>query len=105
MTRTCGRGAGVLDLASNEHGDDAEPLADEWCGAGQHQWKVPIVGDVHLECAGCRVTTRPLREMPSYQVKSISDARRGADAEEFRRALYGAWAGARLGLVSTRNGC
>ena len=29
--------------------------------------------------------------MESYQVWAIGDARRGADGEDFRRALYAAW--------------
>ena len=62
-----------------------------WCGAAS------------VEAAGRRGWSPRVRGVPchdeaavvdgrSYQVRAIGDARRGADGEDFRRALYAAWA-------------
>ena len=71
-----------------------------------HDWILPEIGDVRLECRWCGAESSPLRRWPSYQVDSVVVARRTADREEFAAALEAAWiavrGGAKARIVQAR---
>ena len=48
-----------------------------------HDWRLPEIGDVRLDCRWCGAESSPLRRWPDFQMRAVADARRTADREAF----------------------